>query len=289
MLSKLLNTKKARLSVFLTRDIAFCYLYQANDPSKKLAEFSLAVERFANPDPLKEWLPNGYNLREVKVTLGASLYSPNILDVPAAVQEDKIIKQAIFWKIKDKMQLPPKELIIDYIDLPDKTSKSEGKKNIMAFIVKKSIFAPLLQFVESEDVLLKTVNAVSFVYPSLLDLKESETVYVIDCQDEQSQLCVFNGKKLLFIRSLGFDESVLLSDDPQDIYTVNMEIMRSRDFLSRHFTKSEPAKKVFILTKREDSTQQLENLSNELELPCFNLNPDNDLYLFAKTAVNMHE
>ena len=160
-------------------------------------------------------------------------------DVPAAE-----MKNALRWRLKDLLNMPLDEAVIDIFELPDDGTRS-NKKMLYVAAAEKSRILELADSLRRADLRLLSVDINelalrNLAHKILCDNESERGLALVRLRQGGGSVCLYKGGNLYFARNIALDYGAGLFDDlPED--TLALELQRSMDYYERQMGQASPA------------------------------------------------
>ena len=141
--------------------------------------------------------------------LSATQYDLFLIEEPEVTAEE--LMAAVRWKVKDYVEYPIAEAMIDYMPLPTKSLEIKGKMGY-AIVAKKAVIDEMVLLVNSAGLRVTAVDiAESAVCAVMRHLKEmTEGVLCFRLLPGLSQIIILKGGLILLMRNLDLKQEYLL-------------------------------------------------------------------------------
>lgn len=187
------------------------------------------------------------------------------VDKPNVPEEE--LNQALKWQIKDLVNIPTEDMVIDYFDGP---VLAGGAEKINVVCANKQLLIPIIEKLNKENLNIATITIEEFAFASLIPIKEEACLLLCQQPNEDMLLLVIKEGKLYFQRRLrGLSEISTRSEDELSmgpIDTLSLEIQRSTDYFERQL-KQAPIKSIEILVPIEKEAFLARKLAENSNVP----------------------
>lgn len=178
---------------------------------------------------------------QFSICLDPSRFSLSQVEAPAVSDEEKL--QALSWKIKDLIDYPLKDLVLDYVDMPDIKS---GAGMLFAVSARRQVIQAIVDQVGAGDGNLQRIDIPAFALQNIISrLPEAEEgVALLNLTQDASQLVVGRGKRLYLSRMIDSHSEDVRTEVPvpdfspllERFESLLLEIQRSLDYYDSYFT-----------------------------------------------------
>jgi MSHA biogenesis protein MshI len=179
-------------------------------------------------------------------------------------------QSAIRFKMKDMLNFPVSDAVIDHISLP--LQKNPGAKPMIMVVASRvSYLQPMVNLIQESGLNLKTIDIYEFAMRNLTSLfEDDEKTSALIYMEGKTSMIVLTSQKTLFLSrqiDIGLDTLAILSteDANQIIEKIGLEIQRSFDFYQSQWRKPLPSRVFLSLAKKTTHTIK-ESLSHLLSL-----------------------
>lgn len=174
---------------------------------------------------------------DCNVVLPAKFYQ--ILLVEAPDVPDAELREAVKWKVKDLIQSPLEESLIDVFALPDSANKS-AKKMIYVVVAERAAVMSVIELVANVGMSLQTIDIEVMALRNLTRLKETERgAALVRLRPGSGDVSIYRDGNLYLSRHFKLQYSGgLLDEFPAD--ALALEVQRSFDYFERQMGQVPP-------------------------------------------------
>ena len=176
-----------------------------------------------------------------------------------SVPEDEILS-ALTWQVKDLVNIPPENILLDYFDGPTLA----GTQKINVVCVTRSEVVELASELIARNLNIATITTEEFAFASLLPVQANASLLVCQQPNEEINLLIIKEGQVFFARRLrGFEK---ISHQNQTelsmgvLDSLSLEIQRSTDYFERQL-KQAPIKDIQVLIPIENEQFLAQKLS----------------------------
>ncbi|QOL26739.1 hypothetical protein LP316_05420 [Thalassotalea sp. LPB0316] len=271
------NQSTHQLGVSLTKKgVAYCHIAERNiQDAQRLKLVGDDVVKSLNV------LSSSLGLSgECRLILAPSQYHMVQIERPN-VSEDEI-NQALKWQVKELVNIPPDDMIVDYFDGPELIG-SAPKLNVV--VAAKSELSSYVNELHQEDITISAISTEEFAFAQLLPPQDDAHLLLVQQPDEELVILIVKQGQMFFHRRLrGFSEIAQKSQDELAfgiIDSISLEIQRSTDYFERQL-KQAPIKTIKVLIPNENESFIARKLSE-------NTNVAVELFTLPEPFVNYRE
>jgi MSHA biogenesis protein MshI len=177
---------------------------------------------------------------QISICLDPSRFSLSLVEAPAVDDEEKL--QALCWKIKDLIDYPLEDLILDYADMPE--SKS-GAEMVFAVASRRQAVQAIVDQVVQGDGDLQRIDIPAFALQNIISClpEAQEGVALLNLTHHTSQLVIGRGKRLYLSRIIDSHSEDVRTEVPvpdlsplmDSFESLLLEIQRSLDYYDSYF------------------------------------------------------
>lgn len=253
-----------------------CRLHHFRHQSNELLHIAGNELDYSNPEALEQalvqWCKNN-QVRNVacRWLLGRELYQTYNIEPPKVLEHE--MSEAIKWQIKDLLDYPVEQVLVNYYRLK---SLDSNKEQVVAVVVEKALIEALINMSRTAglDMNAIEIEELSLGHGLLNHLSEDKIVGYIG---EDSSGLVFNfyhGDELAFTRHkkgrfmplLSTDEFSLESEQQEKQDAFLLETQRTLDYaISQLFRK--PVDKLLLDAQQGDVSSLAESINQLTETP----------------------
>jgi MSHA biogenesis protein MshI len=179
--------------------------------------------------------------QELSICLDPSRFNLSQIEAPVVADDEKL--QALSWKIKDLIDFPLEELVLDYVDMPDTKS---GTGMVFAVSSRRQVIQTLVDQAGNGEGKLRRIDIPAFALQNLISrLSDAdEGVALVNLAHQASQLVIGRGKRLYLSRMIDSHREDVRTDVPvadisplmEQFESLLLEIQRSLDYYDSYFT-----------------------------------------------------
>jgi len=205
-----------------------CYYIEGNELEK-------------NGVKLKEYLStSGYSGVGARVVLHPDLYNIYFIDRPDVADDE--LKEAVRWKIKDLVDIPLEELLIDAFSLPEDAYGGNQRKAYVVTI-KRNEMDRIVQMLGKSGVEIKDVSISELAVENLVQLCEEEQggAAILQMRNTGGTLNLSDGGNLYLTRAMECGISMIKMGQEdvrqEGLDNLLLEVQRSLDFYDSQLGK----------------------------------------------------
>ncbi len=193
--------------------------------------------------------------RDCSLVLSAGEYQLLLVDAPDVPAEE--LKEAILWRVKDLIQTPIDDVILDYFDLPDDAYRGRGKM-IYVVVADRTLIKKRVAWLESLDLKPVCIDIPELALLNIaqdLSLSESGTAFLL-LGDQYSLVNLLASGALYMSRGLPYQHQTHIDN-------VVLDIQRSMDYFESQIG-CHPCVRIFVVPLQEGETPLLMELRSNL-------------------------
>lgn len=206
------------------------------------------VEKGSDVEQLKSNIKSYLNEKNLKnahccLVLDDQDYQLLVVEPPKVPKEE--IAEAVKWKIKDLIQFPVNEAIVDVFAMP--ASNDVGSELVNVVVAHKEVVDKKAHFIQEIDLHLVAIDIPEFSYRNYFERTEykEQNIALVLVKESFGQLIVINKGDVCFSRSFCVNYNGGLFDDIPENEIV-LELQRSLDYYERQMRQVMPTQVVFI-------------------------------------------
>jgi MSHA biogenesis protein MshI len=169
----------------------------------------------------------------------SSGYSLLLSDAPKV--EDAELADAMRWKIKDLIEFPVEDAVIDVFRLPEDARRGDTPMVYVA-VARRSLVEHIIGMLDSIGLKLDSIDIIDLALRnlSLLCPKEQHGLAMVQLSSGTGNLNVIRGQQLYLSRRFDIDfQGGLL--DPLPVNALTLELQRSLDYYERQMDQESPS------------------------------------------------
>ncbi|MFT7685413.1 MAG: MSHA biogenesis protein MshI [Candidatus Azotimanducaceae bacterium] len=244
-------------------DHCMCHFIEGNDLEK-------------NGEKLKEYLDDvGCGGKAAHIVLHPDIYDIYFVDRPEV--EDSELKEAIRWKIKDLVDIPLDELVVDAFALPDDAYGGSQKK-AYAVTIERAQMDSIVSMLDTSGVDIRYVSISELAIENLLKLRRENddgSSAVLRLRTAGGTLSLSDGGYLYLTRALESGISMIELGDgevrQEGLDSLLLEIQRSLDFYDSQLGKGR-VRRFLMAPTRIDHSKVDDFLESNLGIKVVSLN-----------------
>jgi MSHA biogenesis protein MshI len=214
---------------------------------------------------IKEYIESNH-LKNVNccLVLDDQDYQLLVLEAPSVPASE--IADAVKWKIKDLIQFPVSEAIVDVFLQPDGHMKNKNIANVV--VSHKDIIEKKVDYINSLGLNLVAIDIPELSYRNYFERVESQdkNIALIILKEGHGKIIVIQNGSVYFSRGFNIHYKGGLLDDVPETEVV-LEVQRSLDYYERQLKQMMPSKAIFIgenITKDKITEITKNSLSQEV-------------------------
>jgi MSHA biogenesis protein MshI len=178
---------------------------------------------------------------QLSICLDPSRFSLSQVEAPAVGDEEKL--QALSWKVKDLIDYPLEDLILDYADMPETKS---GDAMVFAVTSRRQAIQAIVDQVDQGDGTLQRIDIPAFALQNIISFlpETQEGVALLNLAQHSSQLVIGRGERLYLSRTIDTHREDVRTEVPvpdlsplmECFESLLLEIQRSLDYYESYFT-----------------------------------------------------
>ena len=177
------------------------------------------------------------------------------------------INSALKWQIKDLVNIPPEDMILDYFDGP-KTAGGSEKINVVC--ASKTELKSYVEQLTEHELAIGSITIEEFAFTRLMPVKDDASLLVCQQPNEEMLLLIIKQGQLYFHRRLrGMAAIAQKSEDELTMGTIDslsLEIQRSSDYFERQL-KQAPIKTIEVLVPIKNEAFLARKLAENTNVP----------------------
>lgn len=166
------------------------------------------------------------------------------------VPEDEL-RNALRWKLKDLLDYPPTEAVVDFFNTPEARQKRGDMVQVVA--ASRKMLKPRLQSVQAAHLDVQRIDIPELALRNLFSraLTLEETTALLYFQENRGQLIICRDDQLFIARGLDYGTRRLATDEAQfgqwndTDDRIALEVQRTMDYFDSHFGLA-PVKRVVL-------------------------------------------
>lgn len=185
------------------------------------------------------------NLTEASCCLVLNDSDYQLLTIEAPPVPEEEMAEAVKWKIKDLLQFPVNEAIVDVFLQPD--SHIEGKFMANVVVAHKALIDKKRQYVESIGLQLGAIDIPELAYRNYIESSShnEKNIALVLIKKDSGKLIVVNDSTVYFSRNFSVHYKGGLFDDLPENEIV-LELQRSLDYYERQLKHAIPTDIIFV-------------------------------------------
>ena len=206
------------------------FVVQAEKGEASIISWSDTLENLVAKQGLQNMLCN--------VSLGSGEYQLLLVEAPDVPDEEML--EAIRWRVKDLINEPIENAVMDIFKLPDDAARG-GKTMVYVVVSNLAKIKSIIELVNGSGLTLHAIDIEVLALRNLVLLKEANrAVAVVKLRQGQGDVSIFREGNLYLSRNFHINFSGgLLEDLPVD--ALALEIQRSFDYFERQMGQVPPA------------------------------------------------
>ncbi|MFY0639642.1 MAG: pilus assembly protein PilM [Bermanella sp.] len=240
----------------------------------KQGEYQVSLIDFAPLPPseyesyAKGWIQRN-KLKNAKghFVLNDDEYQLELIEKPQVQEEE--MREAVKWKIKDLVQYPSQETILDVFNLPDDAYR--GRSDMLyAVVSSKEKISSKLEFMRQIGLVPSVIDIPELVLRNILlyfpDSEEGTTA-ILKLNENDSEVIIYSHEELCFARNIdiGFSQFLKIEEeitlDNSDVFDrLVLDLQRSLDYFESQVGKG-TVSKIIILPVDNIQENFIQNLS----------------------------
>lgn len=214
-----------------------------NGQLKIISCFSKRCDKSEYLTHLKEWV-SGHNLsgQECHVVLASAQYKTYPVERPQV--EESEIADAVRWKVKDLLDYPLEEAVIDVYDFPKDALRGRPEQ-VSVVSSKSSTIQNLVNLIEAAGLNLITIDIVDLALRNIASRlleNENQTAALLYLRAGNGMIVLIKNNILYFSRHFDFSLEALNDVEQQDnvIQHLALEVQRSFDYFDSQMAQIPP-------------------------------------------------
>ena len=237
--------KPGRVGVYQTPNSLAAVYAIASDAqiTVKAAVFAMVEELSAKQALLTKFVTD-HGLQNIQrsYVLDSGEYSLNLVDAPLVPKEE--VRKAIRWVIKDVVNFPIDDAIIDTFELPFPRAKDNVKLDY-AVVMRKELIPKIESLIIPSGLELSVIDIPELVLKDMINRhpQQSKGCAFIQLNPKHGKLILCRNEQVCIARSFELKLNDLGSDpelDSKNLESLALEIQRSFDYLNSVFRQSVP-------------------------------------------------
>lgn len=228
-----------------------------------------------HPHAIKEFLDKaGVLEHKCSLVLSQGEYQLLLIEAPDVPSEE--LKEAILWRVKDLVQVPVDDVVLDYFELPDDAFRGRGKM-IYVVVADRNLIEKRVAWLSKLDVQPVCIDVPELALLNIaqeLSLSETGTAFLL-LGDQQSLVNLFSSGALYMSRGLPYNHQTHIDN-------IVLDLQRSMDYFESQIGCS-PCVRIFVVPLQEGETPLLMELRNNLSADVQSL----DLSDVVESAVSL--
>ena len=207
----------------------------------KAQSYQAAEDLAAKQDALIKFV-NNHQLQGVPCSyvLANDNYSLNLIEAPAVAKEE--MNQALRWVLKDIVNFPMEEAVVNTFPLPYVRAR-DSLKMIYAVVMRKNIIPQIENLIVPSGLVLTIVDIPELILKNILNRypKEVKSCACVQITEKIGKLILCRDKQLCITRTfeLKLDEfGKAPEQDAKILESLALEIQRSFDYMNSVFRQS---------------------------------------------------
>jgi MSHA biogenesis protein MshI len=178
---------------------------------------------------------------QLSICLDPSRFSLSQVEAPAVGDEDKL--PALCWKVKDLIDYPLEDLVLDYADMPKTKS---GTAMVFTVASRRQVIQAIVDQVGQGDGDLQRIDIPAFALQNIISYlpEAQEGVALLNLTHHASQLVIGRGERLYLSRIIDSHSDDVRTEIPvpdlsplmEGFESLLLEIQRSLDYYDSYFT-----------------------------------------------------
>jgi len=200
--------------------------------------------------------------------LGSRDYNIYLVEAPQ-VEPDEV-SAAVRWKIKDLLDMPVDDAVVDVFSVPDEAFQGR-KKMVYAVAAARSAVEQLIEMVDRAGLSLATIDIPELVMRNISSqfVDDRNGLAFISLKESGSTMNISRGGQLYLTRRINtkVGPDALLEDDWEMIRDrLVLEIQRSLDYFESQMGQN-PVNQVMIAPRKKDTESMMNSLGEALATP----------------------
>lgn len=187
---------------------------------------------------------------ECRLILAANQYHIVQIDKPSVPEEE--LNQALKWQVKELVNIPPEDMILDYFDGP---MLAGGAQKLNVVVASKAELATFVKELDQQQITISSITTEEFAFKDLLPVQDDAHLLLVQQPGEEMVILIIKNGQMYFHRRLrGFSDIAQKSEDELAfgmIDSISLEIQRSTDYFERQL-KQAPIKTIKVLTPNDN-------------------------------------
>lgn len=207
---------------------------------------------------------------QLSICLESSRFNLSLIETPAVDQSE--LQQALIWKVKELIDYPLNELILDYVDVPVTRS---GNEMVYTVTARESSIQEILDYIRPNTWKLERIDIPALALQNVLSRMphSEEGIALLNLTRRDSLLTLGRGDKLYLSRSVDIHSTELTSlqigqdghIDSSLLDNLLLDIQRSLDYYDSFFVDP-PIRRLLVSNPDHASDALIEYLGENLAI-----------------------
>jgi len=228
---------------FLSDGIAIAVFDPTGPQKPPYLEWLPSKDEQEQPNLLKAWVhKNKFTNAITNVVLNSESYQTLLVE-PPDVPDDEL-RSAIRWRLKDLIQLPVEQVVIDVFALPEDGTRG-NKKMVYVVAADQQVITNIIAHVKQANLHLNAIDISELAirnvtYASLPEDQKERGVAVAKLGVGSGNVLLYRQGNLYLARTFSLDyKGGLLDEVPQE--ALALELQRSVDYYERQMGQAPPS------------------------------------------------
>ncbi|CUS47472.1 MAG: MSH system assembly platform protein MshIa [Idiomarinaceae bacterium HL-53] len=208
---------------------------------------------------LKRYERFSFKRQPLQIVLSSAFVEQVSVDKPELPEGD--IAAALQWTLKELVDIPPADIVVDYYDLPIQTG---SEKKIQAVVANRQFLQPILDVLHKEEFDIQGIVNADLAYSQWFD-KDERVLALSQTQHDTNQLQIIVENRLILTRELSRIKPIRLiaPDDMDELEALALEMQRSIDFFTSQLRQA-PLAEVALATTHPRASEIVDVIGAQL-------------------------
>ena len=230
-----------------------------------------------------EAMINKHNLTSASTTIVLPANKVESTQLDTSEVPDREVTATLPWKVKDLINIPPQDMICDYIDMPLQPTGQQAKTQIIA--VTRSYIEKVVQPFHDAKAKISALTTEQFAIARLQTSEDAAQLIFIQHKKSDAILLIVKNQQIAFARKIR-NTAAIIDMSPEQLQMggsdqVAIEIQRSIDYFESQL-KQPPIKNAYLAMEGNNSELLIDALNQVLPvktkvIPLDNLDSPNGL------------